>query len=81
MWKEVIKLVPDLQCNLCFIMCDYEKAFINVIQKQFSHASVRGFWFHYCQIQYWNIIIFISKLIRVLVAYRDYLYIDNHNYI
>ncbi|XP_029678513.1 uncharacterized protein LOC115244734 [Formica exsecta] len=48
-WKEIIKLVPDLQCNLRFIMMDYEKASMNAIHEQFPHASLRGCWFHYCQ--------------------------------
>ncbi|XP_024880440.1 uncharacterized protein LOC112460142, partial [Temnothorax curvispinosus] len=48
-WKEVIKLAPDLQSNLRFIMCDYEKASMNAVHKQFPQASLRGCWFYYCQ--------------------------------
>ncbi|XP_011172197.3 uncharacterized protein LOC105204709 [Solenopsis invicta] len=48
-WKEIIKLASDLQCNLRFIMMDYEKASMNAVHEQFPHASLRGCWFHYCQ--------------------------------
>ncbi|XP_067215638.1 uncharacterized protein [Linepithema humile] len=48
-WKEIIKLAPGLQCNLRFIMMDYEKASMNAVHEQFPHASLRGCWFHYCQ--------------------------------
>jgi len=49
-WKEVVKLAPDLQRNLGFIMCDYEKALMNAVQEQFPNASIQGCWFHYCQV-------------------------------
>jgi len=39
-----------LQRNLRFIMCDYEKASMNAVHEQFPHASLRGCWFHYCQV-------------------------------
>jgi len=48
-WNEVVKLAPNLQCNLRFIMCDYKKASMNAVHEQFPQASLRGCWFHYCQ--------------------------------
>ncbi|XP_011876392.1 PREDICTED: uncharacterized protein LOC105566750, partial [Vollenhovia emeryi] len=48
-WKKVIQLAPDLQSNLRFIMCDYERASMNAVHEQFPHASLRGCWFHYYQ--------------------------------
>lgn len=30
-WKKIIKLAPDLQCDLRFIMMDYEKASMNAV--------------------------------------------------
>ncbi|XP_018373570.1 PREDICTED: uncharacterized protein LOC108767927 isoform X2 [Trachymyrmex cornetzi] len=48
-WKEIVKLAPDLQHNVRFIMMDYEKASMNAVHEQFPEASLRGCWFHYYQ--------------------------------
>ncbi|KYN13663.1 PREDICTED: uncharacterized protein LOC108766451 [Trachymyrmex cornetzi] len=48
-WKEIVKLVPNLQNNLRFIIMDYEKVLMNTLHKQFPQASLYGYWFHYCQ--------------------------------
>ncbi|EFN61818.1 hypothetical protein EAG_12629, partial [Camponotus floridanus] len=49
MWEKIVSLVPALSENLKFIMADYEKATITVMNQQFSNASIHSCWFHYLQ--------------------------------
>jgi len=50
MWEKIVSLVPDLSKNLKFIMTDYEKAAITIMNQQFPAASIHGCWFHYSQV-------------------------------
>ncbi|XP_011859287.1 PREDICTED: baculoviral IAP repeat-containing protein 3-like [Vollenhovia emeryi] len=52
MWEKIVSLAPGLSENLKFIMSDYEKAAITVMNEQFPVASIHGCWFHYSQALY-----------------------------
>ncbi|XP_053989853.1 uncharacterized protein LOC128882298 [Hylaeus volcanicus] len=48
-FKKIVSLVPQLQGNLQTVMCDYEKAPMEVIQAQFPTVTIHGCWFHFTQ--------------------------------
>ena len=55
-WLASAFTARHLQVNWRFFMCDFEKALINAITREFPLVTTKGCWFHHCSLIYKNLV-------------------------